>query len=109
MIEKTLSQISSAQISDLTDLPFPLLKPSETEMGIDGWLSAFAMYLSGETTWDTVIKQKSKSGDLREAFLLSIEAQKYGFECSRDTLAMLDQNWQIIKRPVKTLMRIWIL
>jgi hypothetical protein len=76
MFQNVLSKLSFDQIIELSDLPHPLISYSTADSNEDR-LSAFAKFITGQTTWDSIINIKLKEKSYFEAFTFFVQSQQH--------------------------------
>lgn len=90
MFKNVLSKLSFDQIMELSDLPHPLISQSTNDSNEDR-LSGFVKFITGQTTWDSIINIKIKENSFLEAFTFFAQSQQHGtkiFETTRSELSV---------------------
>lgn len=85
MFEEILNSLTFDQITELSGLPGPLLSIS-SDVDTEKRFYGFAKYLSGETTWDNLIKTKIQNKSYLEAYTYFVKSKQFGFEPSEAVL-----------------------
>lgn len=87
-----LLRIDLEQLLAMADIPEDLVLPGDRHDAL-ARVSAFAAYLQGNVTWDSVTETALAQPDLREAIRLSEECGRAGGQLSDSTRARLQQSW----------------
>ena len=88
MFKNILSELSFEQIMELSDLPHPLISQSTNDSNED-LLSSFVKFITGQTTWDSIINIKIKENSFLEAFTFFAQSQQHGTKISKTTRSEL--------------------
>ncbi|MFC1830511.1 ATP-binding protein [Thermodesulfobacteriota bacterium] len=102
MIREIVAQLPYTRIVELTNLPIPLLLPSDSTLTDIDHLDNLMDYISGQRTWENLLTKDSLDEDPDRTILHAVKALEFGYSIDDQFKNLLHEVWNTKVQSIKS-------